>query len=107
VEVSLRASSKKQPQAGEDLRQQTVQPLRVHPEVTKGLFQAAEQPRWRHADVLMTGGSVMSVAADGLLKTQKWLDEHLSVKALLNNTSSIVGTATWLKNFTPVGLLVG
>jgi hypothetical protein len=78
----------------------------VYPEIAEDLFQTAGQLRWRHADVLMDRG-VTSKTADGLLGAQKWLDDHPSVKALLNNTGRMVGVGVWIKNFTPVGLLVG
>jgi hypothetical protein len=68
---------------GADLRKHVVQHMRKQPALTRELIKTTTEIRWRNADVLMTGGSVMSKTADGLLVAQKWLDEHPSVRMIL------------------------
>jgi len=106
-QLSSAARAKLDIKNGADLRKHVVQHMRKQSALSREVLKTATELRWNHADALMIGGSAMSVAVDGLLVAQQWVDDHPSVKVLLNNTGILAGAAMWVNNFTPVGFLVG
>ena len=55
----------------------------------------------------MRGGGVWADTATGLQGIENWLNAHPALLSLLKNTGNLAAGATWLKNFTPAGIVIG
>ena len=55
----------------------------------------------------MRGGGVWADTATGLQGIENWLNAHPALLSLMKNTGNLAAGATWLKNFTPAGIVIG
>ena len=55
----------------------------------------------------MRGGGIWADTATGLQGIENWLNAHPALLSLMKNTGNLAAGATWLKNLTPAGIVIG
>jgi hypothetical protein len=94
-------------QSGEDLFAALAQHYAAHPSYTRQSALHYQTLLPQNPDVLLRGGGVWADTATGLQGIENWLNAHPALLSLMKNTGNLAAGATWLKNFTPAGIVIG